>query len=470
MGRSVKLDLRVGDVANVEADVVAVKYAEGLFGSALALARALGKTEEDLGEVLASVGSKHVLPGAGRIKAQKALFLSVVSLAQFDYIDVERFAFDVLDALKSSVPEVRHLALTLHGIGFGLSPSKVLHSEIKGCSDAIKARAYPQQLEGITIIDRDEEIVEQLKSTLAYLLPRQVIETPSAPAPSTQARSSQADNLIPPSAGFDVFISYKSADIEHARRVYDLLVSKDLRVFFSKESLPRLGSGEYHKQIDVAIEKTRHMVVVTSSRANVEAKWVEYEWRMFLRLFLKGRKTGNLITVITEEMDIEALPNALGGFEAIRLIPGELERLLEYVKKDESVDEGQDAPAVPPSLPRAVEGRVDVSDILTDPNRFTRIADFFVSRTEVLEDTSWLRAREYAGNLAIDGTGGWRLPTIDQLRHIRTASLFPEEYCYWSRKEAGRDEAYYVHYDDGHVGRGPKTFGNGLRAIFVYEE
>jgi hypothetical protein len=470
MGSSVELDLKAGDVAGVEADVVAVKYAEGLFGSALALAGPLGKTQEELGQALTSVGSRQILPGAGRIKARKALFLSVVPLARFDYVDVERFAFDVLGALQSLAPEVRDLALTLHGIGFGMSPAKVLRSEIKGFSEAIKTGAYPPQLEKITIVDGDEEIVAQLESTLSRLLPGRKIQAPSAEPPAVRARSYGAGDLTSPSETFDVFISYKSEDVEHARRVYDLLVSKNLRVFFSKESLPRLGSGEYHKQIDLAIEKTRHMVVVTSSRANVDAKWVEYEWRMFLRLILKGRKTGNLITVITEDMDIDALPNALGGFEAIRLVPGELEKLLEYVKKNEGVEEGQDAPAVLQSHSRALEGRVGSSDILADPNRFARISDFFVSRTEVLENTSWLQAREHAVNLAIDGTRGWRLPTVDQLRQIRDASLFAEEFCYWSRKEAGHDEAYYVHYDDGHVGRGPKTFGNGLRAIFVCED
>ena len=33
--------------------------------------------------------------------------------------------------------------------------------------------------------------------------------------------------------------------------------------------------------------------------------------------------------------------------------------------------------------------------------------------------------------------------------------------------EAGEAEAFYMHFDDGHVGQGPKTFANGISAVFV---
>lgn len=142
------------------------------------------------------------------------------------------------------------------------------------------------------------------------------------------------DGRLEPPSLFDIFISFKSEDEQHARQVYDLLSAGGLRVFFSRESLPQLGSDEYHAQIDLAIDQTRHMVVVTSNRAHVDAQWVQYEWRLFLGERLAGRKTGNLITVIAGEMGIGDLPISLRNREVVRLTPGDLAKLVDYTRTD----------------------------------------------------------------------------------------------------------------------------------------
>jgi hypothetical protein len=76
-------------------------------------------------------------------------------------------------------------------------------------------------------------------------------------------------------------------------------------------------------------------------------------------------------------------------------------------------------------------------------------------------------ATDHAASLSTDGEQGWRLPSLEELRLIQQAAAFPSEGCYWSGKEAPNGEAFYMHFDDGHVGRGPKAFSNGLCAVFV---
>lgn len=134
--------------------------------------------------------------------------------------------------------------------------------------------------------------------------------------------------------GYDVFISYKSQDEQHARVVYTILTSRGLNVFFSRASLPTLGSAEYHQQIDLAIERSRNMVVVTSAAKHVNSRWVEYEWRLFLGEKLAGRKQGNLVTVLAEGLSPSELPISLRHLEAIPLAPGDLERLVRYVARE----------------------------------------------------------------------------------------------------------------------------------------
>ena len=144
--------------------------------------------------------------------------------------------------------------------------------------------------------------------------------------------SEKEDRSVP----YDAFVSFKSEDQRFARTVYDLLLSRGLKVFFSRESLPRLGSADYHREIDKAIDRARHMVVVGTSREHIESKWVEYEWRLFLGERLAGRKTGNLVTVLAGTLTPGDLPITLRNFEAIRLAPGEIERLPEYIGEEES--------------------------------------------------------------------------------------------------------------------------------------
>ncbi len=132
---------------------------------------------------------------------------------------------------------------------------------------------------------------------------------------------------------YDVFISCKSEDNKFARNVCNFLQTRGLKVFFSKETLPKLGSAAYRRQITKAIDNSRHMVVVTSKSDYVNSKWVEFEWGLFLDEQLAERKDGNLLTVLAGGMTVKELPIDLRNVEAIPLVPGEIERLIEYVSK-----------------------------------------------------------------------------------------------------------------------------------------
>ena len=131
---------------------------------------------------------------------------------------------------------------------------------------------------------------------------------------------------------FDVFISYKSKDTLYAKLVYDILCSQGLKVFYSKESLPRMGSDEYREQIDLVIDQSKNMVIVASSGEHIMSRWIKYEWGLFLGEKLAGRKKGNLITILAEGLSVENLPISLRNREAIPLVKGEIESLLEFVK------------------------------------------------------------------------------------------------------------------------------------------
>ena len=131
---------------------------------------------------------------------------------------------------------------------------------------------------------------------------------------------------------WDVFISAKNEDFAAAEKIYRFLQSKGIRAFFSPESLPQMGQADYREQIDNAIETARHMVVVGSSRQNLESLWVKAEWSMFINEKRSGRKTGNLVTVVDSGLRVDNMPITLRQYEVLELEEEEaLDRLLHYV-------------------------------------------------------------------------------------------------------------------------------------------
>ena len=61
--------VRFGNVTEYAADVLALKYANALFGADRAVARALGKTADEILQMIPILNAFKLLPGSGRIEA-----------------------------------------------------------------------------------------------------------------------------------------------------------------------------------------------------------------------------------------------------------------------------------------------------------------------------------------------------------------------------------------------------------------
>ena len=129
-----------------------------------------------------------------------------------------------------------------------------------------------------------------------------------------------------------VFISSKSADYEYVLKLYDFLTSHEKKVFFSQESLPMMGNADYREEIDKAIERAKHMIVVGSSIENILSPWVKDEWGAFVIEKRSGRKPGsNLVTIIVGSVKIEELPISLRMNEVIPYDPEKFSTILKYL-------------------------------------------------------------------------------------------------------------------------------------------
>lgn len=119
--------------------------------------------------------------------------------------------------------------------------------------------------------------------------------------------------------GFDIFISYKTSDLNFAQKVYDLLLQSGYKSFLADISLKGLPTNEFDKEIDKALESVKHFIVVCSSPENVKSGWVEREWRLFDALKMSDPKKGNIIPIRCGDMTIEGLPIALRRYQTVSM-------------------------------------------------------------------------------------------------------------------------------------------------------
>ncbi len=137
---------------------------------------------------------------------------------------------------------------------------------------------------------------------------------------------------LPESGEYDIFLSYKSEDEAIARKVYNYLTRCGKAVFFSRESLLKLGETEYGDMIAQALDHSKHMAVVTSNPEYLKTKWVKKEWGFFDQEITEGRKDGKLVLVMTDDVagSKDKMPPWLRMYEVIKM--SELEsRLLSYL-------------------------------------------------------------------------------------------------------------------------------------------
>jgi hypothetical protein len=161
------------------------------------------------------------------------------------------------------------------------------------------------------------------------------LENPSPPLTidqlDTQRKRIEADKHTAKFT-YDVFICHNNRDFSYAKEVYDFLTAHDKHVFLSEITLPTLGSCDYMKEIDFALEKAGNMIIVGSHSDHITSSWVEAEWRIFINEKRSGRKDGNVITITTEKLAIEDLPPSLRYYEVLPFSPQHFEKILRYIK------------------------------------------------------------------------------------------------------------------------------------------
>lgn len=121
---------------------------------------------------------------------------------------------------------------------------------------------------------------------------------------------------------YDIFICYKETDENGdrtrdsviAQDIYDKLIEKGYKVFFSRITLEDKLGTEYEPYIYSALTSAKVMLVVGTKEEYFNAVWVKNEWSRFIEM-MKKDKSKTLIPVFSK-IDVYKIPEEFAMYQA----------------------------------------------------------------------------------------------------------------------------------------------------------
>ena len=160
---NIEIVIQQGDALRIKADVLALKYANALYGADRAAVHTIEEAGFKIRESLPKQSGVFVSPTKGALAANQVLFVGVGPLRLFGYKEIRGFSRKVLEALAGEAPATRHVVLTIHGPGYGLDEAEAFTSgSYAGLIDAIGSRDFPSGLRRITIAETNAGRAERL--------------------------------------------------------------------------------------------------------------------------------------------------------------------------------------------------------------------------------------------------------------------------------------------------------------------
>ena len=196
------IEIETGNAFSVAADVLVLKHAQGAYGVDAAAKDRLGlQMEMDL-----PPGAYLTVPGSGGIQARSVVFLGVPDLPNFGYDEIRQFGRRAVSLVVAEFPDCRELALTLHGVGYGLDEWACFEAEVGGIIEAIDG-ATTSRLQRVRIVETDEQRARRLRGRLEELFPAATSSAHPRSAKTT-ADSGHAFVATPFSPTFDDAFHY----------------------------------------------------------------------------------------------------------------------------------------------------------------------------------------------------------------------------------------------------------------------
>lgn len=197
---SLTISVECADIVDFACDVFVLKYAQAFYGADGLVASILRSSS--LEDVSPRPSKYTLLSSEGKLAAKNVLFVGVVPLFQFDYGQIREFASYSLQVLAQQMPNAEHVAMTMHGVGYGLDEKESFLAQIGGLFDAVHAGIASSSLARITIVERNQGRASRLKQILEKNLPSETIsekqnQVARVSSPSKIASAGLQSNIKP---------------------------------------------------------------------------------------------------------------------------------------------------------------------------------------------------------------------------------------------------------------------------------
>jgi hypothetical protein len=164
--RGVVIEVENADALVGASDVLVLKHAQVSVGVDAAAKERLGvDLELDL-----PPGDLLVMRNVDEVGPRNVVFLGVPPLADFGYPEIQLFGRRAVSLTVAEFPDCRELALTLHGVGFGLDETACFEAELLGIVEGIEGRSA-SDLERVAIVEADARRAERLRLHLERAFP-----------------------------------------------------------------------------------------------------------------------------------------------------------------------------------------------------------------------------------------------------------------------------------------------------------
>jgi DNA-binding cell septation regulator SpoVG len=144
-----------------------LKYAQSNFGVDKIISYDLHQVGKlDLEAIRPQIGEFAFVKNVGTTKFENILFVGVPYLDEFGYKEIREFTKEALKILSVNKPDISHIAMTIHGAGYGLDENEAIISQFAGLFEALQSGHFPKKLQKVSIIENNHERLTRLRKVI----------------------------------------------------------------------------------------------------------------------------------------------------------------------------------------------------------------------------------------------------------------------------------------------------------------
>lgn len=289
---STKISVECADIVNFPCDVLVLKYAQAFYGADALVANLIRPNR--LEEVSPSPSKYTLLSSEGNLAAKKVLFVGVLPLYQFDYGQIRGFSSYSLQVLSQQMPDAVYIAMTMHGVGYGLDERESFLAQVAGLLDAFRDGKGTTALERVTIVERNRGRATRLKQVLEKNLPsessNEIADRMESASPSPRIANAGLQSNIKP----HVFVAMPFSDDMEDVYIFGIQGPINAAGFLCERVDMATFTGDILTRIKSRIETAALVVAdLTGANPNVYLE-VGYAWGTARPTLLLAKKSDEL--------------------------------------------------------------------------------------------------------------------------------------------------------------------------------